>query len=716
MSSRLPAAGVGSAGHSVVFLSGDRGDDAAELAELRADPAVEVIDHRGGMTEQLRRVQPAVTTQELAAPGCWVYYPWRRTLVWLLGPVAFRRLRLDRNRNKITASEQEKLSQLTVGVVGLSVGHAIAHTLALEGLCGQLRLADFDALELSNLNRIPATVLDVGINKAVVTARRIAELDPYLTVKVFEKGLTDGSMDRFFHGVDLIVEECDSLDMKVRIRQEAKARGIPVLMDTSDRGLFDVERFDLDPDLELVHGLLGELDPQVLAGLPTRDKAPFVMRILQTEQISPRLVASMMEIDRSVSTWPQLGGDVQLGAATVAAAVRRFGLGGDLRSGRVRVDIDTHLDGLRPPQEAKRSTVGEPVTDLTVQLPTDPLEALIHAVRIAPSGGNVQPWSITVTANGIDLTQAAERTSALDVKSRASQVAIGAAVFNARVAAARHSAVGPVEYFPHGGQGAVAALTIASGTDADLARHYPAMVSRITNRNFGVRAPLTPQVSDDLYAAADSEGAHLHLVTEAAELARLADLLAESDRIRYLTPRLHQQMMSEIRWPGVDRLDQGIDVRTLGLDATDTAKLQVAGRAEVMAHLASWNVGSVLGDGTRDRVNASSALAVVTVKGESPRDYLRGGSAMQRVWITATHHSLAVQPVSPIFIFARTQQELSELSPDFAAELTALQSEFGDNMTLRPAETTILVLRLSHAAPPALRSERLARNDVVHAQ
>jgi len=73
MSSRLPAAGVGSAGHSVVFLSGDRGDDAAELAELRADPAVEVIDHRGGMTEQLRRVQPAVTTQELAAPGCWVY-------------------------------------------------------------------------------------------------------------------------------------------------------------------------------------------------------------------------------------------------------------------------------------------------------------------------------------------------------------------------------------------------------------------------------------------------------------------------------------------------------------------------------------------------------------------------------------------------------------------------------------------------------------------
>jgi hypothetical protein len=51
---------------------------------------------------------------------------------------------LDRNRNKISSAEQARLSGLKIGVVGLSVGHAIAHTLALERLCGELRLADFD--------------------------------------------------------------------------------------------------------------------------------------------------------------------------------------------------------------------------------------------------------------------------------------------------------------------------------------------------------------------------------------------------------------------------------------------------------------------------------------------------------------------------------------------------------------------------------------------
>ena len=54
----------------------------------------------------------------------------------------------------IPRAEQRRLAELRVGVVGLSVGHSTALTLALEGVGGELRLADFDTLALSNLNRL----------------------------------------------------------------------------------------------------------------------------------------------------------------------------------------------------------------------------------------------------------------------------------------------------------------------------------------------------------------------------------------------------------------------------------------------------------------------------------------------------------------------------------------------------------------------------------
>ena len=50
--------------------------------------------------------------------------------------------------------EQERLRGLCVAVAGLSVGRAVVSTLAHEGIGGELRLADFDALDLSNLNRV----------------------------------------------------------------------------------------------------------------------------------------------------------------------------------------------------------------------------------------------------------------------------------------------------------------------------------------------------------------------------------------------------------------------------------------------------------------------------------------------------------------------------------------------------------------------------------
>lgn len=697
--------------YSAQILDPDAPDGDAVLRRLQADPGVECIDRLGAQLANLAGLRPTPGADLLAEPSRWAYYPWRRAVVAVLGPRGYRAVRLDRNRNNITRAEQDRLGALRIGVAGLSVGHVIAHTLAAQGLCGGLRLADFDHLELSNLNRVPATVFDLGVNKACVAARRIAELDPYLPVEVFDAGLTVDTVDAFLDGLDIVIEECDSLDMKALLREGARARRIPVLMATSDRGLVDVERFDLEPERPILHGLLGDLDIGLLPGMSSRDKVPHILRHLEAERLSPRAAASLLEIDRTLSTWPQMASDVVLGASALAEGVRRIGLGEQLRSGRTRIDIGGALDRLDEPDMVRH--------DLEPLDPHDPPElpgvaGIVAAAAIrAPSGGNVQPWCVRAGPTEITIDIAAQHTSTMDVGFRGSAVAVGAALLNARIAAAAHHVLGPVTLTDHvNGSPLRAALALVDGTDAGLAGLYQPMLERETNRHHGGPRPIDAATADALRAAAEREGAQLHLLTGRSDIDDAATLLAASDRTRYLTPHLHQEMVSELRWPGDAEPDTGIDVRSLELDAGELAMLDILRRTDVMTHLAQWNAGGALSEDTRDRISASSALATITVPGCALRDYARGGAAAELVWIIAQQRGLSVQPVSPVFLYARDRAEFDELSLQFAEELIALQRDFRALAGTPSDRSAALILRFTagpRASVPSRRSVDRAR-------
>ncbi|BBY16932.1 Rv1355c family protein [Mycolicibacterium litorale] len=685
------------------------------LAALRADSRVEFVDRAVELRAALAELRPPVGAELTDEPLRWAYFPWRRTVVGVLGPRAHRRLRLDRNRNLITDDEQQRLSRLRVGVIGLSVGHAVAHTLAAQGVCGELRLADFDELDVSNLNRVPAGLLDVGVNKAVVAARRIAELDPYLPVQVVSEGITPTTVETFLDGLDVVVEECDSLDVKVLVREHARARRLPVLMATSDRGLLDIERFDLDPSRPLLHGLLGDIDSAALEGLTSKDKVPYVLRILDAAALSPRMAASLVEVGTSLTTWPQLAGEVALGATAVTEAVRRIGLGEPLPSGRVRMDAAALLDLVEDPL-ATPPTV-DPVDDPMPDVEADSVPEKVAAAAVrAPSGGNSQPWHIETRRDAVHLWVAPEATTAMDVAYRGSAVALGAAVFNARVAAAAHRRLGEVELERGDERTPLRAVVhLHHGEDSELARLYPAMMRRETNRHHGSGTPIDAAQLDALAAAAEAEGGRLTMLTEPRDMARAAEILAATDRIRYLTPHLHSEMFSELRWPGDPAPDTGIDVRMLELGPTDLVKLDILRRGEVMANLARWQAGSALGDDTYERLTSSAALGVVTFRGRTLTDYLRGGCATEAVWTAAEQHGVGTHPVSPVFLYAHDERELRELSPAYAEELGDLQRRFRALTGTGADESEALVLRFSIAPRPAMRSRRRALSNAAPA-
>jgi hypothetical protein len=352
--------------------SGERPDQADEVYDTLADQLRELVairhpNRRLTAAELEHLVREYLGGKDPERYGSWVYYPWSRRVAHLLPVDEFREVRSSRNQYKITKAEQRRLAGARIGIVGLSVGNMAAVTLALEGVGGTFRLADFDRLGLSNLNRLRGAVSDLGVEKTVLTARVLYEIDPWLDIELYRDGLQPDDVDTFLSGLDLVIEECDDLAMKVLVRERARVLRIPVVMETNDRGMLDVERFDREPDRPVLHGLLGSTRAADLSGLTAEEKLPILMAIVDGERISARMSASLPEIGVTIGGWPQLASGVALGAALVTDTARRILLGEHTESGRYYLDVaELVADGHA---ELRTPTGMPPVQDLPPALP-----------------------------------------------------------------------------------------------------------------------------------------------------------------------------------------------------------------------------------------------------------------------------------------------------------------------------------------------------------
>ena len=167
-------------------------------------------------------------------------------------------------------------------------------------------------------------------------------------------------------------------------------------------------------------------------------------------------------------------------------------------------------------------------------------------------------------------------------------------------------------------------------------------------------------------------------------------------------------MFSELKFPGADSVDDGIDVRTLELGPGEIASLELLRRPDVMAHLADWRAGHALGGRALAAVATSSAIAAVTVPRADPISYVSGGAAVERFWLTAETHGLGVHPVSPVFLYAVDQEEclglVGERNLDAMLDLT---NQFNELFELEDGEHVALLMRVVHAPPPSILSARL---------
>lgn len=278
--------------------------------------------------------------------GVWAWYPWIMTLIHFLPEAMHTELRTSRNRNLITQKEQEQFYNAHVGVAGLSVGNSVVASLVHTGGAKYLRIADKDIVSGSNTNRIRVGFHMMGVPKYAVMAREVNLVNPYSKISVYKTGLTKQNIERFLtypKPLDLVIDEMDNLYLKIQLRVLARKLRIPVIMaaDNGDGVVVDIERYDLHPSLPLMHGQVPESELLAISpSTPRLEAARIISRWVTPQNIADRMKDSLLELGKSLYTWPQLGNAAFMAGSVLSYVARRILTDAPVREGKIVLSPD----------------------------------------------------------------------------------------------------------------------------------------------------------------------------------------------------------------------------------------------------------------------------------------------------------------------------------------------------------------------------------------
>lgn len=693
-------------------------------------------------------LQAAITEHLNGTPfwqyGVWVYYPWSHRLVHILDEDEFALLRTNRNKHKITDEERATLATKKIGVIGLSVGQSVSVTLAMERSFGEIRIADFDELEITNLNRLRSGVHNMGIAKTVLVAREIAEIDPFLKVTPYHQGITAENLESFLlegGKLDILIDECDSVDIKIQCRVGAKKHGIPVVMEASDRATIDVERFDLEPDRSILHGYIDHLDISKLKDLKTsEEKLPYMLPIAGVETLSTRMKASALEIGQTINTWPQLASAVTLGGGITADICRRMLLDQYHESGRYFIDIEELIkdkDQAQPYQETPlpeltledMTAMVEAVADTKkeqqyITLDDTAFSAIIEAAVVAPSAGNNQPWKWLKDGNRLWLFHDRARSYSFgDFEHMASYMALGTALQNIDLKAGELQFSVDIRLFPAGsGNNPIAVLgfdqTAAEATpkNLELAKYIPL---RYTNRKKGNGELIDSNILSSLQDVVKDSEVHLSFVNSRDGVKELAEIIAQSERLRVFIPQGHYDLFEkELRFSPelAEQTGDGLDLRTFDFSENEKIGLRLAKDHRTINYLRQWGKGQGFAKMSRESAESFSAIGLVTMPQFSPESCITAGKAIEKIWLSVTAHNLAMQPMlAPLLHFARINYGGVDTMPaDIVAQFKQLEQRFETVFELTHGKAVPLFLfRLGYASQPEVKSYRLPMEKIL---
>ena len=344
---------------------------------------------------------------------------------------------------------------------------------------------------------------------------------------------------------------------------------------------------------------------------------------------------------------------------------------------------------------------------------TSVVEQILDLARWAPSGDNAQPWRFEVVGDRHFVIHGRDTRDhcIYDLDGRPSQLALGALIETAAIAASRHglglSAArrkGMPEHLP--------TFDITLTPDAQCVASP--LLAQIPQRRVQRRALSTRPLSDtdrEALQAAAGPGYQVVWFGSWPDRLRWASLLWANAGLRLRLPEAFETHRSVIEWDASFSKDR-IPDQALGADRLTIALMRKAMHSwQRIAFLNRWLGGTIAPRIAMDMVPALACAAHVAIVADRVPadidDHVASGRAVQRLWLTATKLGLQHQPSATPLVFARYLREgrhftqHGNLVSNAQTLATRLETLLGQE-----THRTVWLGRLGHGVPATARSLR----------
>ena len=505
-------------------------------------------------------------------------------------------------------------------------------------------------------------------------------------------------------------------------------------MDTSDSGLIDIERFDLEPERKIFHGLSSTTNIESLRNLTTDQKIPYLYEIINEHDMSVRLRASLVEIDETITGWPQLSSAVTSGSGMTTDVARRILLGQLKKSGRFSADAekiiqdDIHYkeDNYVPAKSNSGTyiqTIHTTHKNLGPLVDKNTIRNIVSDAILAPSGGNIQPWKWISSGNSLIAVLNKERVGPhTDINCWGAILALGCSVENAILSANKYGLNTQLKIHEPKKNEFGAELNLTSENNIGAENIYDKQLVdciplRHTNRKYGENESLHPEHKEKLIDAVHSvPGAGIQILEKSEDIAKVGNLIAEGDIIRWLNKFMFHEMVDELRWNKNEAIEKpyGVEVDSLEISPKDKVGLKIVSAWPVVSFVKKIG-GKALGDISRKKILGSSALALITMPELASNDFFNGGRAVERFWLTATKYNVAIHPMVTLnyFLMRLTTGSIKCFDQKEIYTLKTLQRRWKEIFNSPDGAAEIFLCRVFYAEPSKEKSHRISLNQIL---